>query len=42
MVVKRWENNIRMYIKDMDQWWALVKVVMKVWVPKKAENFLTS
>jgi hypothetical protein len=43
----RWEDNIRMHLKetdwegveevhltpDRDQWWALVNMVMKLWVP---------
>jgi hypothetical protein len=28
--------------QDRDRWWALVKAVMNVWVPKNAGNFLTS
>jgi hypothetical protein len=28
--------------QDRDQWWALVNMVMNLWVPQKAENFLIS
>jgi hypothetical protein len=29
-------------VQDRECWWALVKKVMKLLVPKKAGNFLTS
>jgi len=28
--------------QDMDQWWALVKMVTNFWVPQETGNFLTS
>jgi len=28
--------------QDRDRWWALVNVVMNLWVPSNAGNFLTS
>jgi hypothetical protein len=28
--------------QDRDQWWALLNMVMNLWVPEKAGNFLTS
>jgi hypothetical protein len=28
--------------QDRDRWWALVNVVMNLWVQKNAGNFLTS
>ena len=28
--------------QDRDRWWALVSMVMSLWVPKIAGNFLTS
>jgi hypothetical protein len=27
---------------DGDQWWAVVNMIMNLWVPQKAGNFLTS
>jgi hypothetical protein len=32
-----------MYLdQDRDQWWAIVNVVMNLWVLQKAGNFLTN
>jgi hypothetical protein len=28
--------------QDGNKWWALVSTVMKLWVPSKLENFLTT
>jgi hypothetical protein len=48
---RRWEDNIRIWwdrldwihlAQDSDQWRALVNMVMKLWVPYKAGNFLTT
>jgi hypothetical protein len=37
-----WEDVDWIHLKDMDQWQALVKMVMDLQVPKKVRNFLTS
>jgi hypothetical protein len=39
----RWEDNIKMYLKnrvqgcglDRDQWWALVNVIVNLYIPKR-------
>jgi len=38
-----WKDVDWMYpTQDRDQWWALVNMVMNIWVPEMAGNFLTS
>jgi hypothetical protein len=38
-----WEGVDRIHLaQDRDQWQALVNMVMNLWVPQKAGNFLTS
>jgi hypothetical protein len=37
-----WEVVDWMHLaQDMDEWWAVVNIVMNFWVPQKAGNFLT-
>jgi hypothetical protein len=38
-----WEDDWICLAQDKDQWWALMNVVMNLWVQRKAQgNFLTN
>jgi hypothetical protein len=39
----QWEGVDWMHLaQDREKWWALVNMVMNIWVPYKVRNFLTS
>jgi hypothetical protein len=43
-IIRKWDGGMNNsdLVQDRDRWWALVNLVMNVWVAQNARNFLTS